>query len=423
MSNPITVELPADLPTDWQQYQVVSPNGTEAGLDEQHGYNYLMEQVNNAQTAAKECGEALGDTVPASREINGHPLTDDVTLDAADVGAANRNFLQETVFGLGSTSYNGWLEIGRTPINSTYRSLRVVFLVIGSNGTGSGVLSLAIRVGSTAGSLENSETTNNLKWLTLDRADLADKFAIAQEDGYAVLYFQIDGAWRLYHIGILGQAFGSEPFTDPASSDLFKLSDNYNLEGNHKDSITPFRTSSIGFTPEIMGAAAASGWVNGRLFVGGSSGGITQLGYPSSAGSVLRCGTSGAPYWTNLTDFRSAMGLSNAAKIETGHYIGTGNSGSSATANQITFGFKPKLVIIQRRNIASAIIFVTETLLENNYKLNGWVPINIDAVGADCFACKIGSSVKWYYSGSDSSDTDNKQFNVVNEVYYYVGIG
>lgn len=87
MSNPITVELPADLPTDWQQYQVVSPNGTEAGLDEQHGYNYLMEQVNNAQTAAKECGEALGDTVPASREINGHPLTDDVTLDAADVNA------------------------------------------------------------------------------------------------------------------------------------------------------------------------------------------------------------------------------------------------------------------------------------------------------------------------------------------------
>lgn len=87
MSNPITVELPADLPTDWQQYQVVSPNGTEAGLDEQHGYNYLMEQVNNAQTAAKECGEALGDTVPASREINGHPLTDDVTLSAADVNA------------------------------------------------------------------------------------------------------------------------------------------------------------------------------------------------------------------------------------------------------------------------------------------------------------------------------------------------
>ena len=301
MSNPITVELPADLPTDWQQYQVVSPNGTEAGLDEQHGYNYLMEQVNNAQTAAKECGEALGDTVPASREINGHPLTDDVTLDAEDVGAANRNFLQETVFGLGSTSYNGWLEIGRTPINSTYRSLRVVFLVMGSNGTGSGVLSLAIRVGSTAGSLENSETTNSLKWLTLDRADLADKFAIAQEDGYAVLYFQIDDAWRLYHIGILGQAFGSEPFTDPASSDLFKLSDNYNLEGNHKDSITPFRTSSIGFTPEIMGAAAESH--------SHSASDITSGTLPISRGGTGRTSVGGTDYTT--VRFRGS-GLRNA---------------------------------------------------------------------------------------------------------------
>ena len=266
---------------------------------------------------------------------------------AEQAGAAERNFLQETVFGLGSTSYNGWLEIGRTPINSTYRSLRVVFLVMGSNGTGSGVLSLAIRVGSTAGSLENNETTNSLKWLTLDRADLADKFAITQEDGYAVLYFQIDGTWKLYHIGILGQAFGSEPFTDPASSDLFKLSDNYNLEGNHKGSITPFRTSSIGFTPEIMGAAAASGWVNGRLFVGGSTGGVTQLGHPSSAGSVLRSGTSGGPYWTSIADLIAAMG---AVRIKCGTYTGNGeyDSESSYTSvpQTINLGLKPKAVLV-----------------------------------------------------------------------------
>lgn len=65
--------------------------------------------------------------VPITRKINNKALSSNVSLNAADVGAANRNFLQETVFGLGSTSYNGWLEIGRTPINSTYRSLRVVF--------------------------------------------------------------------------------------------------------------------------------------------------------------------------------------------------------------------------------------------------------------------------------------------------------
>lgn len=70
MDNPITASLPANMPTNWTQYQVVSPNGTEAGLDKQHGYNYLMEQVNNAQNAAKECGEAFesmtGADIPVS---------------------------------------------------------------------------------------------------------------------------------------------------------------------------------------------------------------------------------------------------------------------------------------------------------------------------------------------------------------------
>lgn len=42
--------LPADLPTDWQNNQIISPNGTEVGLTQQHGYNYLNEAVNSAQT-------------------------------------------------------------------------------------------------------------------------------------------------------------------------------------------------------------------------------------------------------------------------------------------------------------------------------------------------------------------------------------
>ena len=55
--NPIKTPLPADLPEDWTGGQTVAPTGAEVGLSEQHGYNYLMEQVNAAQTAAKEIGE------------------------------------------------------------------------------------------------------------------------------------------------------------------------------------------------------------------------------------------------------------------------------------------------------------------------------------------------------------------------------
>ena len=43
--------LPADLPENWQPNQIVAPNGTDVGETEQHGYNYLMEQVNNTQEA------------------------------------------------------------------------------------------------------------------------------------------------------------------------------------------------------------------------------------------------------------------------------------------------------------------------------------------------------------------------------------
>lgn len=60
MGRIITVTLPQDLPENWSDSQYVSPGGTEVGLTEKHGYNYLMKQVNNAQQAAIELDDALG---------------------------------------------------------------------------------------------------------------------------------------------------------------------------------------------------------------------------------------------------------------------------------------------------------------------------------------------------------------------------
>lgn len=54
MAKIVTVPLPHDLPENWNENQYVSPGGTEVGLTEQHGYNYLMRQVNNAQKAVQE---------------------------------------------------------------------------------------------------------------------------------------------------------------------------------------------------------------------------------------------------------------------------------------------------------------------------------------------------------------------------------
>ena len=49
MANPLPYPLPADLPEDWTNDQIVAPNGADVGLTEQHGYNYLAKQVNAAQ--------------------------------------------------------------------------------------------------------------------------------------------------------------------------------------------------------------------------------------------------------------------------------------------------------------------------------------------------------------------------------------
>lgn len=57
MSNIVTVPLPQDLPENWRDDQYVAPEGLDVGLSIQHGYNYLMRQVNNAQKAAQELDE------------------------------------------------------------------------------------------------------------------------------------------------------------------------------------------------------------------------------------------------------------------------------------------------------------------------------------------------------------------------------
>ena len=49
---PLPSPLPADLPENWVLDQIVAPVGTSVGLTQQHGYNYLMEQVNAAIQAA-----------------------------------------------------------------------------------------------------------------------------------------------------------------------------------------------------------------------------------------------------------------------------------------------------------------------------------------------------------------------------------
>lgn len=63
---PFDTPLPADLPENWTSGQIVAPAGADVGLSQQHGYNYLMEQVNAVQRAANAINESF-DTISGKR--------------------------------------------------------------------------------------------------------------------------------------------------------------------------------------------------------------------------------------------------------------------------------------------------------------------------------------------------------------------
>lgn len=60
-TKPIPAPLLADLPEDWTVGQTVAPTGEEVGLTQQHGYNYLMEKVNEAIQAINALNEGFAD--------------------------------------------------------------------------------------------------------------------------------------------------------------------------------------------------------------------------------------------------------------------------------------------------------------------------------------------------------------------------
>lgn len=77
MAKPINTNPTADLPVNWTTGQIVSPTGTDVGLSNKHGYNYLGGKVNEALTDIGTINDFVGD------------LDEEVTeLQTADVDAS-----------------------------------------------------------------------------------------------------------------------------------------------------------------------------------------------------------------------------------------------------------------------------------------------------------------------------------------------
>jgi|GEM_PF-4147405 len=123
----VTFPLPANLPTNWNSGQTISPNGVEVGLSERHGYNYLMEQVNKVQEAANEIKEASSDAAPKNHahtgsdgtpQISYNNLTDRPTSFPANGGNAETatrlqtaRTIQTNLASTSAASFNGTANV------------------------------------------------------------------------------------------------------------------------------------------------------------------------------------------------------------------------------------------------------------------------------------------------------------------------
>ena len=154
-------------------------------------------------------------------------------------------------------------------------------------------------------------------------------------------------------------------------------------------------------------------WSANRLIYPSASTTLAQLAFPSVAGSVLRQGASGAPYWTSLQDLVAALGDAGGVRIATGSYTGTGTYGASNPCS-LTFNFVPKLVAIvcdSSGSIYSYTILVHES------------PIGMDGTGLHVSWDDVGKTVSWYTTESSSSYGPAYQLNHSRGEYHYAAIG
>lgn len=83
------------------------------------------------------------------------------------------------------------------------------------------------------------------------------------------------------------------------------------------------------------GGTGKASWAANRLMYPSAATTLAQLAFPSVAGSVLRQGTSGAPYWTSVEDLKSAInanGIYSAELIYTKNIsINKANVGNTGT--------------------------------------------------------------------------------------------
>lgn len=131
--------------------------------------------------------------------------------------------------------------------------------------------------------------------------------------------------------------------------------------------VTPGVTGTL---PAANGGTGKASWTANRLIYPSASTTLEQLAFPRAAGSVLRQGTSGAPYWTSLADLMTAMGAGIVTKIL--------DTTTTADASQVNLSVSSlnltqysAILIIPNMTCNGTIYMRVNSISTSNYYLGG----------------------------------------------------
>ena len=265
---------------------------------------------------AKQAG-----AVPTTRKVNGKALSADVTLAAGDVGAASAS--HSHTWAAITDKPTSFAPESHTHDDRYYTETEMDSKLSGKLGT-----------------------SGDGKSTTVTFAEAASRAAPASGETQATLWGKV-----------------KKLFTDlKAVAFSGSYSDLSNVPGSFPPSVHKHGAGDINSgtldaarLPTIAvnkGGTGKTTWSANRLIYPSSSTAFTHLAFPSVAGSVLRQGTSGAPYWTSLQDLVAALGDAGGVRIATGSYIGTGTYGVNNPCS-LTFNFSPKLVVLSNASTYS----------------------------------------------------------------------
>ena len=195
------------------------------------------------------------------------------------------------------------------------------------------------------------------------------------------------------------------------------------------------------------GGTGKASWTANRLMYPSAATTLAQLAFPSISGSVLRQGTSGAPYWTSLADLKTAMGISGSLNIETGTF--TGDSTASGRLGEewkktLTFTGVPYFVAIMVQNFYNTsstdgnnhgLLLLTNTGIEFD-DVRGETVLTGTGLAIMCggelpdtvatYSVYVSGTTLQYwfanaYAGATSPGSE-VSFNSSNYTYYYVAL-